>query len=701
MTFIKDSKQIYTGLFVCMVLLVFTTIGHAHTVTSSKNPVVFDQKVTFTSTVVFASVPAAAPPAAYIDYGDGTGEELLGSGFQLSPPDYTLTFTSTHTYSKPGTYRVRLRTTGGTPEGTNPAYMTQQVSTREVSRLDITRVELYFENQRPEVTVKRHQEAPALFARVNFSGKGYFKAYWEVDGKKQKYVFRYLSAGPHETFAYPEIPPLPTFDYGTHRVRFVITTPGLHIDHPYAIYFVTADDVKQKLARIRLLEPSQGETLAPGDLTFQWEPEKKSSLYLLRLFSKEQKERIFSAYTRKIEYTLKPDILKNRMKPDKSYLWDVTGFNADDEIVSESTPFSFQVERRTDFVKGRILFVTEADPSGEKSVARVKKKYGFTEIESFLIKTLGLKVTKFAVEGEIPLMLKKLSSEKGAVAAFPDYIFKTMAEPMADLQGIRKKVQVPKDLPFTGRDVLIGIIDTGVDTKHRDLADAVVSSTNWLKESVYTPEIHGTGVAGLIGARKNNFGIEGYAPESKIFALRACKQVSQKRPGGECYTSSIVKALDFALQNDVRIINMSLGTNGTDKLLTELIDAGTSRGTLFVAPAGNDPGQKQLFFPACHPGVISVAGINDAGEFFPNQTVAEKSDFYIPYENLFSTAPGNRHNFFSGTSLSGSIVTGILALASEQNNNMVKKDLPLFTGDMTRWTREYFTRKKMAAGKNE
>ncbi|MGM0642455.1 MAG: S8 family serine peptidase [Thermodesulfobacteriota bacterium] len=677
-----------------MVLLLFSSIGHAHTVTSNANPAAPNRAVKFTSKVSFVTTVGSSINV-YIDYGDGTAEEELGNDINI-PPSNTRTFSSTHTYSKPGTYKVRLRTTGGTPAGANPAYMTQQVS-----GLDITRVELYFENQRPEITVKRHQEAPELFAKVNFSGKGYFKAYWEVDGKKQGYVFRYLSAGPHETFSYPAIPPLPTFNYGSHRVRFIITTPGIHIDHPYAVYFVTADEAEKRLAEIKLLKPSEGETVAPGDLAFQWEPEKKSSLYLLSLFSKEKRERVFSAYTRQREYTLKSEILKNRMKQDEQYLWHVTGFNDEDEAVSESTPFSFLLERETPFVKGRILFVTEADASGEKSVGRVKQKYGFTEIESFLIKTLGLKVTKFEVETEVPHAVEKLSGEKGAVGVYPDYIFRTMTEPMEDLQGIRKTIQTPDDLPFKGRNVAIGIIDTGVDAKHRDLADAVVSSTNWIEDSEYEPEIHGTGVAGLIGARKNNFGIQGFAPESKIFALRACRQVSLKQPGGECYTSSIVKALDFALQNDVRIINMSLGTNVQDKLVTELIDAGAEQGILFVAPAGNDSGQKKLFFPACHPRVISVAGINEAGEFFPNQRVAEKADFYLPYQNLFSTAPGDRHNFFSGTSFSGSIVTGILALACENDKGMAKKDLPPFTGDMTGWTSDYFMHKSMAAGKNE
>ncbi|MCD4743451.1 MAG: S8 family serine peptidase, partial [Desulfobacteraceae bacterium] len=211
--------------------------------------------------------------------------------------------------------------------------------------------------------------------------------------------------------------------------------------------------------------------------------------------------------------------------------------------------------------------------------------------------------------------ISELQQRKGVVTVQPNYIFKTMSEPadepMNELQSIRKIIKVEPDIPFKGKGVTVAIVDTGVDINHKDLSGAILSHANCLSNSKYLPEIHGTAVAGLIGARTNNFGIDGYAPESKIVALRACKQISKTQPRGECYSLSIAKALDLAIQQGVHIINMSLGTNVEDQLISKLIDAGSEQGVLFVAPSGNNSSIYELCFPASHPDVISVAGITE------------------------------------------------------------------------------------------
>lgn len=269
-------------------------------------------------------------------------------------------------------------------------------------------------------------------------------------------------------------------------------------------------------------------------------------------------------------------------------------------------------------------------------------------------------------------------------------------EPMNELQSIRKIIKIEPAIPFKGKGVTVAIVDTGVDINHKDLSGAILSHANCLSNSEYRSEIHGTAVAGLIGARTNNLGIDGYAPESKIFALRACKQISTTQPRGECYSISIAKALDLAIQKGVHIINMSLGTNVEDQLISKLIDAGSEQGILFVAPSGNNSKIYELCFPASHPDVISVAGITEKGEFFPNSKVVEKSDFYLPYDNFFSTIPNNKYNFLSGTSLSSAVVSGLLALAYEKNKDMITKRLQSFDGDINQWVNKYLTSKNIA-----
>ncbi|MCK5310587.1 MAG: S8 family serine peptidase [Desulfobacteraceae bacterium] len=717
------NRKIYILLFVGAFLFFITNIANAHKVISNNSSVTAGEQVTFLSTLTFDGQIGTAN--GYIDYGDGTAEETLVTNLPVPMSPYSRTYSSSHTYSQKGNYTVRVRTTvtgGALSSGPNPAFMTQRV-TKAVTKaaakaaakkivivtpqpvpvkreIEISRIKLYFENNRPEITLKMNQKAPGLYAKIDYSGSGYFKGYWEIDGKRRGYVSRHLARGPSITLKYPDIPPIPTFKYGTHNVRFVIVNPTMNINFPYGIYFVTSDEKQDEPVVIKLLQPVEGEDIAYNPLAFKWEPVNKSSIYLISIFSKTKEERIFSAYTRQGEYKLRSNILKVRMRPGEQYIWNVVGLNDQNEVTAESIPSAFSFNQETAFLPGQILFVTEPTAQGEKIVKEVKEKYGLEILQTYSIETLGLQVTKFHTDKEIAGIISELKQRKGVVIAQPNYIFKTMSEftdePLNELQSIRRFIKIGSDIPFKGRGVTIGVVDTGVDLTHKDLKDAISSHVNCLPDSVYLPEIHGTAVAGLIGARKNNFGIDGYAPESKIFALRACKQISKTQPRGECYSLSIAKALDLGIQNGVQIINMSLGTNVKDKLISKLIDAGSKQGILFVAPAGNNSEINTMCFPASHPKVISVAGLTDKGEFFPNAKVAEKADFYLPCDNLFSTTPDNKHNFLSGTSLSSAVVSGLLALSHEKNKDMIAKRLQTFDGDINDWVNKYLMSKEIA-----
>jgi hypothetical protein len=108
----------------------------------------------------------------------------------------------------------------------------------------------------------------------------------------------------------------------------------------------------------------------------------------------------------------------------------------------------------------------------------------------------------------------------------------------------------------------------------------------------------------------------------------------------------------------------------------------------------------RLCFPASHPNVISVAGITDQGDFFPNKEVADQSDFYLLCNNLFSTIPDNKHNFLSGTSLSGAVVSGLLALSYEKNKDYITKNIKTFNGDMNKWINNYLRSNNIVTQEN-
>ncbi len=696
------SKKIYIPLIICILIICTNEFAGAITITSNQSFAKAGHSVSFL-TVVQVSLNGTGSPATlqvFINYGDGTSEVQVYN--QEIGQFNIININSDHVFSNQGNYLVKARaviTAPSTIIAPNPGTMIQQVG-----MLDISRIRLYFENNRPEITLNMNQKAPDLFVKIDYSGSGYFKGYWEIDGRRHAHVFKHLSRGPSITLKYPGIPPIPTYHFGTHKVRFIITSPEMPIDFPHGVYFVTSDRKYDKSVIISLIHPSEGETIAYDSLIFKWKPVKKSPLYLLSIFSKSKKQRIFSAYTVHGRYKLQLSAINMHMHPGEEYLWNVVGFDDQNNITAESMPSAFFFNQKTVFLPGQILFMTKATERGDRVIQKVKTKYGFEILETYFIKTLGIKVTKFFTDKEILGIINELKKYKGALAVQPNYIFSTMSgktdEPLNEFQSIRKIIKLGSDIPFKGKGVTIGIIDTGVDLNHKDLKSAIFSHANCFTHEKYKSEIHGTAVAGLIGARRNDFGIDGYAPESMIFAIRACKQISKTQPRGECYSASISKALDLAIQNKVQIINMSLGTNIKDQLISKLIDSGSKQGIIFVAPAGNNTAITRLCFPASHPNVISVAGITDQGNFFPNKEVADQSDFYLPCNNLFSTIPDNKHNFLSGTSLSGAVVSGLLALSYEKNKDYITKNIKTFDGDMNKWINNYLRSKNIVTQEN-
>ena len=107
--------------------------------------------------------------------------------------------------------------------------------------LKIKRINIYFSNNRPEITVKRNYPLKA-YAEIGYTGVGLLEGYWEVDEEFLSNVKKTISSGDRLIIESPAIPRVPTFVSGTHKVRFVIANPSLAIKFPFAIYFVTTDE---------------------------------------------------------------------------------------------------------------------------------------------------------------------------------------------------------------------------------------------------------------------------------------------------------------------------------------------------------------------------------------------------------------------------------------------------------------------------
>ena len=160
-------------------------------------------------------------------------------------------------------------------------------------------------------------------------------------------------------------------------------------------------------------------------------------------------------------------------------------------------------------------------------------------------------------------------------------------------------------------------------------------------------EVHGTAIAGIIAARAGDgIGIAGVAPDASLVALRACRPTAPSSTS-ICTSFTLAKALQYALDQDVQVINLSLG-GPSDALLARLIDVAIARRIIVVAAA--DPEFPDGGFPASHRGVLAVAAAGAQN--------APEHALVAPGRDIPATMPGRSWGFVNGSSFAAAEVSG-------------------------------------------
>ncbi|NDY42410.1 S8 family serine peptidase [Dissulfurirhabdus thermomarina] len=565
------------------------------------------------------------------------------------------------------------------------ALATLTLTTEAGADFRVTRIQLYFGNRRAEAEVARSGPAPKAFADVWFTGSGLLRGYWEVDGRRLAVVERHLAAERFVTLRLPDPPGLPTFQEGTHVLRFVVTEPAQEIPLPEAIYFVASGGTAGR-ARIVLLEPGDGGNVAASRPVFTWRAAPGCRTYLVEFLERAGEKPVFSAYTRATRYTPPAFTLGAVFRPGGRYLWHVKGFAADGTPKAESAIGTFTFGSKAEVVPGEILVAAADDAEGARVLEAVQDRYELRPVRTFRLRSIGWRCAVFRTDRDVFRLSAEIRREKGVVLAQPNYVFRTLSEPMSDLQGLGRELDFERlHRRLRGKGVLVAVIDTGVDTGHEDLRGRIRSARNLVPGEAYRAEIHGTAVAGVIAAALNGRGIEGIAPEAELLALRACRQAAPGRPEGRCVSTAVAEAVDTAVAERAGVVNLSLGATVPDPLVARVISAGARRGVVFVAPAGNVPGRGALAFPAAHPDVVAVAGRDAGGRPFPDAEIARMADLSAPCIHVLTTTPGGDYNFLDGTSLAAAAVSGVVALALGRDGRVDRGALHASAGGLCQW----------------
>jgi subtilisin len=232
----------------------------------------------------------------------------------------------------------------------------------------------------------------------------------------------------------------------------------------------------------------------------------------------------------------------------------------------------------------------------------------------------------------------------------------------------------------TGAGVTVGVVDTGIDTSHPDLA--VAGGRNTVVGEKATDfgdngEHHGTHVAGIIAARGTPpSGVRGIAPG---VALRSYRVFGKSKPEASSY--AIIKAIDAAVDDGCDLVNMSLGGGKPDEATRAAIEDARMRGTLVIVAAGNDS-RSPVSFPASDALALAVSAMGRTGTFPGDAPESEyvaaprgtdRKNFLAAFTNVgpeidlvgpgvavVSTVPGG-YVSMSGTSMACPAVTGAAA----------------------------------------
>jgi gliding motility-associated-like protein len=247
------------------------------------------------------------------------------------------------------------------------------------------------------------------------------------------------------------------------------------------------------------------------------------------------------------------------------------------------------------------------------------------------------------------------------------------------------------DIEKGGKNILIAIVDDGIDTAHSEFQSSIWKNPNeiasngidddnngyvddvfgWdMADNDNNPSVissnnlsHGTHCAGIAAARtNNNNGISSISYFSKIMTIKCGRN-------GSSQIFNPYQGVEYAIENGARIISMSWGGGSYSSIYETIFAVAAQNNILCIAAAGNSSTNSKMY-PAGYNNVIAVGSTTstDAKSSFSNY--GNWIDVMAPGSSIYSTVPGNTYATYSGTSMACPMVSGLCALMLSRNPNL-------------------------------
>lgn len=235
-----------------------------------------------------------------------------------------------------------------------------------------------------------------------------------------------------------------------------------------------------------------------------------------------------------------------------------------------------------------------------------------------------------------------------------------------------------------GNGIKVAVVDQGIDKNHNDLAGNI-SNLSYNTQTSTSPSvfingnIHGTHVAGTIGAIKdNNLQVVGVAPLSKIMSVSHSLSLTPN------ISAELASGISWAYQNGADVINNSWGDQGgqlynqlhstilENAIISAMTSGRNNKGTLIVFAAGNYGSSGPIMdYPGnFNDNILSVGSITSIGNRSNFSGYGTKLDVVAPGSDILSTIPGNSTQSLNGTSMASPHVAGVCALVLSANPSL-------------------------------
>lgn len=248
----------------------------------------------------------------------------------------------------------------------------------------------------------------------------------------------------------------------------------------------------------------------------------------------------------------------------------------------------------------------------------------------------------------------------------------------------------------------IAVIDTGV-TIIPELSGQILSGYNFINNSNNANDDngHGTFISSIIASKVNNStGIAGINDRVNILPLKVLDSE------GKGFLSDLIKAIQYSIDQNVSIINLSLASTSFDPILNNIIESAYQRGVIVVAAAGNSginitsPNVSPLNNDGNKNWVVGVGAIDNRGNRPNYSNYGLGVDVVVPGDKILGYNNNNVLEYRSGTSMAAAIMTGVLSawrdyygeLNTDEAHNLIKsssKSLRLISMDSVMTRRNY------------